>query len=542
LLGGEIMRKIYLTDQVTGHPDIKPISNEIMFSVADFYRNPEKARDYRSIFTDQHRLAEDSGGFQFLMGKLPLEKCDPMKTVEIYKNIGVTRRDFPIQLDLPPRYSLSKEERIALIVKSAEFYHMMCQEIDWTVAVVHGWTYEELRLSLDLIEDPDKLAAGSFAATATRTKDVMRKIGAGTFYGSQYKWVMGGLNSHEPRTFGVGANKLTPCVVDNVVSNRPTMVAAPNNGDPPNTIVLDHIGTQSRLAAGCFQQSGSFVCNHLANTPSRMNALAVGSWSIGHATKLRFTGGRDPKVIGIGANQQSGRYVLNEAGNRKGCMATPGCTAEQVVQKTPQKVIWERLALVLNMFRGRELFMLGAASPHDQHMIFLGGARYGDTSAWRLKAYLAEVYVPENGSVSIGYKGKPKPSKEDLRILRECLRDSTHPLCGMSLERFLTIGKMNMGEWRKTFPGNEWEIKPFSLRALHNAWVLKFREEVIANQYANDPDTYFHYLLHHRFKGHPNLTRKLKFLWQRFKRPYVQSSLELFLKGKPKRRRREPTK
>lgn len=493
-----LTKTIYLTDQPQGHPDIKSISNEIMFSVTSFYNRPEKAENYRGIFSGQHRLAEDSGGFQFLMGKLPLSKCDPLKTVEIYKKIGVTRKDFPIQLDLPPRFSLSKEERLALIVKSAEFYHIMVEHIDWTVPVVHGWTYEELSLSLRLIEDPDRLATGSFTASATRTKNVMscgtfkatakginlfdsmsnKVAAAGTFLGTRYDWVMGKLNSHEPRS-------------------RP-------------------------IASGCFNVKPGYGVK---------SKVAVGSFNITHASTLRFTGGKYPKIVGVGANQQSGRYVLNEAGNRKGCMATPNTTAEQVVQKTPQKVVWERLALVLNMFRHRELFMLGAASPHDQHMIFLGGAKYGDTSAWRLKAYLAEIYIPENGSVAIGYKGSPRPKKEDLKILRECLRENSHPFCGMSLKRFLTIGKMNMAEWRRTWKENKWEIKPFDLRALHNAWVLKCKEESIANEFANDPDTYYHYLRHHRFKGHPNLTRKLEFLWRRFKQPYVQDTLDVFLKG-----------
>lgn len=129
------MKTIYLTDQVFGHPDIKNLSNEIMFSIKDFYAAPQRANGYRKIFTDQHRLAEDSGGFQFLMGRLPLEKCDPMRTVDIYQRIGVTRKDFPIQLDLPLQYGLTKQERLFYITKSAEFYHQMVEKIDWTVPV-----------------------------------------------------------------------------------------------------------------------------------------------------------------------------------------------------------------------------------------------------------------------------------------------------------------------------------------------------------------------------------------------------------------------
>jgi len=477
------MTSIYLTDQVNGHPDIKNVSNEIMFSVSDFYKNPQKAVGYRAQFSDSHKLAEDSGGFQFLMGKLPLEKCDPLKTIEIYKKIGVTRKDFPIQLDLPPRYSLSKQERISLIVKSAMFYHVMAQEIDWTIAVVHGWTYEELKLSLELIEHPE----------------ILQKIAVGS-----YKAIVQGINLFDKR-FAVGTNLPISKGVQ---------------------YVMDHLNSKRKvIGSGAFNIKPGYGF-------SSSRTVAVGTFNVSTTPKLHFTGGKQPRIIGIGANQQSGRYMLDEAGSLKKNIACANCTAEQVVQKAPQKVVWERLALVLNMFRNRELFMLGAASPHDQHMIFLGGATYGDTSAWRLKAYLAEIYVPEHGSVSIGHKkNMPRPKDQHLEILKGCLRETTHPLHGMNLKRFLTIGSMSMPEWRETFANNQWEIKPFDLRALHNAWVLKFKEEVIARQFANDPDSYYSYLRNIRFKNRPNLLRKLNFLWRRFKQPYVQSTVDLFLKG-----------
>lgn len=137
-------KTLYLTNQPQGHPDIKNLSENILFNVANFYKCPKKANNFRKTFPENHRLAEDSGGFQFLMGKLPLEQCNPHKTIEIYKRIGFNKNDFPIQLDLPPRWSLGKQERMKLITKSAEFYHVMREQIDWTVPVVHGWNYEEL--------------------------------------------------------------------------------------------------------------------------------------------------------------------------------------------------------------------------------------------------------------------------------------------------------------------------------------------------------------------------------------------------------------
>lgn len=62
--------KIYLTDQLVGRPNVRTMSREIMLAVTDFYKKPERAEDYRKkSFTNWHRPAWDSGGFQFLMGK-----------------------------------------------------------------------------------------------------------------------------------------------------------------------------------------------------------------------------------------------------------------------------------------------------------------------------------------------------------------------------------------------------------------------------------------------------------------------------------------
>lgn len=117
-------------------------------------------------------------------------------------------------------------------------------------------------------------------------------------------------------------------------------------------------------------------------------------------------------------------------------------------------------------------------------------------------------------------------------ILRDCLRDPTHPFSGMPVDDFLELGHMNVKGYYDTVDKKEWPAKPFDLRALHNAWVLKAREEVIANEYGNDPERYYKYLKQRRFKGHPQLTRRLERIWKLIRRPYVQTDLTVYLKGR----------
>jgi len=482
--------EVFLTHQpehLDPHPDIREVSSELMFTVADLYHRPEKASHYRErYFKNWHSLGVDSGGFQFLMGKL--KNPNPKRTITIYKMMGLNSHDFPIQLDLPPSYHLTHKEKARLIFRSAEFFHVMNQEIP-VIPVVHGWTIEELKTSLELIENPEKLAVGSF-------------------HGATKHWVMENIIPHGKYAVGGYLS--------------------------PSTVTVDHI-QREKFAVGAYLQSGQFTCDHIANTPRRKRLIAAGGYL------------------------QSGRYILDEAGNLKKPriigtgtyiptvavgtyhpnayrVATPHAKAEQVRQRAPVEAVIERLGLVLNLLRDRELFVLGGASPHDQHMIFMGGARYCDTSAWRLKAYLGEIYLPELGSRAVGEKAKvPRLSDSEKILLRECLKDPTHPLNGISLEEFLEVAKIRkIDDWRKLMQEKQLRFgaPPFETRALHNAWVIKRCEEAIANEYANDPDRYYRYLLE-RFNGHPNLTRKVKKLWRTLKRPYVQDRLTSYLKGQP---------
>lgn len=530
-----------------------------MLAITEFYGRPQNAEGFRAKnFTDWHRNGWDSGGFQILMGKIPLSEADPMKTVEIYKRVGVKEQDFPIQLDLPPRYDFSHEEKMSWIEQGALFYHTMRTEIPFVVPVVHGWTYEEISHSLELIEDPDKLCTGTNIPLSARNKQGPFSLGAsdkshvlgtgslagtwsginiwkhvvssGTFAGTALDWSMGNLNPHSsivdrlatPVPNGVDFGQ-TP-VIDRVKSKA----IAVGSFASPETIAVDEvISSRPRtkvVGIGAFLQSSTWVCDHFANTPQRKRKKEVlatplpGKVDVGIRDKVHFK--KEVLATPVPMELTLQRYRKKYPPKKK-----------RGSSRAPLKAIIERLALVLNMLRDRTLFMLGGASPNMQHMIFMGGATFSDTSAWRIKGYFGEIYIPGRGARAIGYKATSKrPEEEDLKILRECLRDPTHPFHGMPLNRFLEIGHYNVGEWRKTWPKNKWEVKPFPLRALHNAWVLKKREEVTANEYESDPDRYHKYLLK-RFENNPQLKHRLKNLWTRLKRPYVQTDLGIFLKG-----------
>jgi len=159
------LRLIFLTHQLEeiDRVQIHKLFNEMMFSVEPLYEKKRVSSfvNVRRVLGLDKRVAYDSGGFAFLIGRIK-KLPDPHKTCIIYKLLGFTDNDFLIQLDLPPQYYMSKEERIELIKKSAEYYWIMVNELktDKLLGVVHGWTEDELKLSLELLEDPDRLAVG----------------------------------------------------------------------------------------------------------------------------------------------------------------------------------------------------------------------------------------------------------------------------------------------------------------------------------------------------------------------------------------------
>jgi len=342
--------KVFLTDILGSH--IADIFDNLMFSVVPAYFSMKRFINYRKRFNG--RIAYDSGGYQFLLGKIK-DPPDPNRTIYVYKMLGFTDRDFLIQLDLPPAYLMSKQERLDLIRRSAEFYHVMRRELN-VLGVVHGWTFDELQYSLQLLEDCNgKIAAGTYAAT-------------------------------------------------------------------------------------------SVIASHAAQ-------------------------------------------------------------AEMVLQRTPRRVIFERLVNVSWLLKDYEIFMLGCSNPNIIHIAFLLGSKYCDGGSWRIAAAHGVIFIPEHGRFSIGRKRVSK-RLTDYGLLKKYYEESPFE---PSFKEFLSMLKND-----------------FKTRALWNAWVLKYEEE-IANLFTNNPEKYYKYLLR-RFSRSKFWLNVLNFVWNRYKQKYVQTDLRIFLK------------
>jgi len=156
-------------------PAVLKYFREFMFSVEPLYdKGAGRFARFRSVVDG--RVAYDSGGFAFLLGKIK-SPPDPKRTAQIYRILGYTEKDILIQLDLPPQYYMSREERLKLIEKSAEYYWVMRSELgENLLGVVHGWTLEELKYSLSLLEDPDRVAHGcNFTTMKVYVHDYIQK-------------------------------------------------------------------------------------------------------------------------------------------------------------------------------------------------------------------------------------------------------------------------------------------------------------------------------------------------------------------------------
>jgi len=569
--------RIFLTDQArsrTGSNSVVQLSKEIMIAVSDFYKNPNEANDFRKVYgmTSRHTAGLDSGGFQFLMGKLKVENSEVLpcglevpasakETVEIYKRMGVLKKDYPIQLDLPPRFDQDPNTRKQLITRSAGYYYEMAEELPWVVPV-HGWSLEEMKFNLELLMDPDKarIAMGTYAA---ETRGV---------------WTMGNLNPHKPKSLGVGSMKAfhnsenyLPFTDNHANKDRDKLAIGSYKAFTHNSYYKDHVKqgkavaspVPGRLDVGIDEPFIDKVKSRVATpVPTKVDA----GIQTPRTTPMVAAPSRKPVAVGsfiasaVGADGGAavnpsrkrmavGTFIANTTGplGEKLAVGTYAATATTPVgeliskKKAPIKsrvsftVILDRIAMALNLLKpDYEVFMLGGASPHMVHQIFMSGASWTDTSAWRIKALMAEIYLWDHStghsSFNIGYSTKNKQiDDEGVEILRECLQNSTHPLNGMTVDRFLAIGKMNMKEWRSTWKENQWEVKPFKLRAQHNAWVLKEVVEPVARDYAADPDGYYKYLSN-CLEPRPILSKRLRYLYDKLHQPYVQTDLEVYLK------------
>lgn len=524
-----------------------------MVTVTDFYKEPYKADGFREDYgmTKIHTAGWDSGGFQYLMHKLegmPLEVLHPelpmvpinaRKTIDVYKRVGAQVQDLPIQLDLPPRYDISPDLRKMLIERSASYFYEMLPEIPNVVPTIHGWTLEEIEYNLELIEDPDRLAAGTMTSLANST------------------WTMGNMNPHDGRVAAGTFTAPEKSAVDYVHSRKKKDIAVGSYKSLDGSInYVDHTDNvanakreelrRMRIASpvpGALDIRGGqpFVNRVTSGKRRKVATPAPGKVDAGIGPPSNMPSKRKVAVGSFQALQTGplgeklavGSYVATAVRNSK--------------KRVSYKVILDRIAMVTNRLReDYDIFMLGGASPHMQHQLFLSGANWTDTSAWRIKATLGEIYLPEHSNghnaFGIGYsqkaringklRGPKRMDQEGVAILKECLADPRHPFNGMYWKDFMRLGHMLMPKFKRECLKRHYPTTPFILRGMHNAFVLKLEEE-IANEYVNDPDRYYHYL-RRRLRPRKILYNRLASLFDGLKRPYVQQDLRIYAKERAK--------
>jgi len=363
----------------------------------------------------QVNMCYDSGGFQFLMKPELFDNIDPMKTLEVYERMGYHKDDMLIQLDLPTDYYDSPEKRDDWITKSAVFFHQMRERNKQVIPVVHGWTYEELSRSLEMVQNADTIAFGSNSATETR----------GT-----------------------------------------TNVAL-----------------------------GSYTATERPKPKVGNQYVGIGTYSVKEV----------PSVMKV-------KKVAVSTGS-----------AEERRKFTSPKIIYPRFGLAVSLMKkqGMEnILALGGGGMNFMHLAFASGCKMVDGSSWRIASRFFSFFVPETANRRLKEMIKPTckmATPEDIVKLRELHKISEYPFSDIPFQELLE--------------GLAAEKKHgFLTRSIHNAYVLKWEIENIANKYINDPDGYWKYLLEKRWVNSRHWRPRAKLVRAALTDDYVQTEMRSYLK------------
>ena len=375
-----------------------------------------KSRKFDSIREKFQRLkinmCYDSGGFQILMKPELIHLACPLKTLEVYERLGYTDKDLLIQLDLPTDFHDTIEKREDWITKSALYYHQMREKNKQIIPVIHGWTYEELAKSLEMVFQPETIAFGSNSATETR---------------------------------GVKA--------------------------------------------------------------------AIGSYVATERPKPRVGN----QYVGIGS------YTVKEVPTVMKTASVSSGTAEERRKFTPMKVIYPRFGLAVSLMKKlgiKHILALGGGGMNFMHLAFSSGCDMTDGSSWRIAARFFSFFVPETANRRLKEMEKPtckKATTEDILKLRELHKEPEYPFSDISFEELLTglAAEKKFG---------------FVTRCIHNAYVLHWEITNISQEYANDPDGYWNYLLNKRWANSNHWKPRAKLVRKALTEDYVQTSMRSYLK------------
>ena len=157
-------RELFLSTPLAERNSMLPQgADKILTSVHKQYKK-NNIQNIREKF-NASRITYDSGGFQYLMRNIALPSVE--KVVETMQRLGMTSRDIAIQLDKPTNPHATKEARLEMIHDSTNLYQEQIQLHD-CLPVVHGWEEDEIIKHMDLLELDRDVAAGAWAAAATR--------------------------------------------------------------------------------------------------------------------------------------------------------------------------------------------------------------------------------------------------------------------------------------------------------------------------------------------------------------------------------------
>lgn len=149
-------------------------ADALLFAVTPYYEEGKGKKipeGFRIKYEDK-LICYDSGGFSLLMQQLASGKKmkvpDPLKTVAIYKKMGYQNDDILIQLDLPPEYFQTHDDRMEQIKTNIKFFEVMRNEINTITPVVHGWLENEIDYTIDSVGPREQYCVGSNLALTVR--------------------------------------------------------------------------------------------------------------------------------------------------------------------------------------------------------------------------------------------------------------------------------------------------------------------------------------------------------------------------------------
>jgi len=167
------VRELFLTvhpdDIVKQVFDLKIHPKALTRSGAIFQHNTAYLKRLcRLINSHLAKVVFDSPGFEIVRGKLPKLTIDQVCSLykRLYVEVEISEKLF-VHFDVPTPFYAPKDVRISLLKQNYSNYVTMIEKLGKSfplLYVVHGWTEDEIRLSIELFESERIVATPSYLA------------------------------------------------------------------------------------------------------------------------------------------------------------------------------------------------------------------------------------------------------------------------------------------------------------------------------------------------------------------------------------------